>query len=193
MALLLLLSGCALFSADPNVRSAGQLWADERLESRVTRALRSSSDGLRSAHLSVKVNDGLVLLLGQVRNATDRELAGSKAQDVTGVRRVHNELTLGGVTSYLARANDRWLGTKVRSALLAAEDTRIEALRVVTEAGNVYLLGRVTRAQADAAVDRTRRVFGVQRVVKVFDYLDADGPATAQPLAQVTSSATLRP
>ena len=47
-----------------------------------------------------------------------------------------------------------------------------EHVKVVTENGTVFLLGIVTRAEADAATEITSATSGVQRVVKLFEYLD---------------------
>ncbi|MEM6708813.1 MAG: BON domain-containing protein [Pseudomonadota bacterium] len=170
-------------SSDPNVRSPGRVFADGWLDNRVLRALRRSSDALADAHLRVAAQDGLILLLGQVANEEDRVAAGNTAAAVPGVRRVHNELQLGGATSYVARANDRWLATKVRSTLLWNDSTRVGSLRVVAENGTVFLLGKVSRSEVIPAVTATRRVFGVERVVKVFDYVDTDPDSVSAPVA----------
>lgn len=179
-----LLGGCAVVSGDPHVRPTGRIIGDAWLEGKVTRAIRRSNDRLSRAHLRIEVHNGLALLMGQVSNAEDRELAGRTAAGVPKVRQVHNELLIGGSTSYLARANDRWLAGKVRSHLLLNAETRIPALRIVAENGTVYLLGQVDRERVEPAVTAARSVFGVQRVVKVFEYLlpvAADSPATLQP------------
>ena len=43
---------------------------------------------------------------------------------------------------------------------------------MVTEAGAVYLMGLVTQPEANATIEKARRVGGVQRVVNVFEYVD---------------------
>ncbi|HSJ99170.1 MAG TPA: BON domain-containing protein, partial [Myxococcota bacterium] len=42
-------------------------------------------------------------------------------------------------------------------------------VKVVTEQGVVYLMGIVTQAESDAAVEIARTTSGVTRVVKVFE------------------------
>jgi osmotically-inducible protein OsmY len=44
-------------------------------------------------------------------------------------------------------------------------------VKVVTENGVVYLLGKITPTDADLVVAETQKTFGVQKIVKVFDYL----------------------
>ena len=71
----------------------------------------------------------------------------------------------------VARANDILLTTKVKARLISDENTNADRIKVVTEDGTVFLMGMVSRNAADAAVDVTRSVFGVQQIVKVFEYL----------------------
>lgn len=185
-----LASSCALVSRDPDVREPGRIVRDGFLDGRVLRAVRASNDRLAAAHLRVSVHDGVVLLLGQVANEGDRDSAANAATAVDGVRRVHNELQLGGATSMVARANDRWLATKVRSTLLRSGETRVPALRVVAENGTVFLLGRVTADRVAPAVAATRRVFGVERVVTLFDYQPDERPADSSKSAALAGVAS---
>ena len=72
----------------------------------------------------------------------------------------------------MARTNDAWLTTKIKTALFTGEDTETGRVKVVTENGIVYLMGLLSRTEADAAVETTRQVFGVQKIVKVFEYIN---------------------
>ena len=74
----------------------------------------------------------------------------------------------------LARTNDGWLTTKVKTRLLASEAAKGLRVKVISENGVVYLLGAVTAAEADAAVVEAQKAFGIQRIVKVFQYTDRD-------------------
>jgi osmotically-inducible protein OsmY len=81
-------------------------------------------------------------------------------------------LTVEGSTSLLARTNDRWLTSKVKAKLLAERGIGTDGVKVITENGVVYLMGIVTRHQADEAVRVAGTIGGVQQIVKIFDYLD---------------------
>lgn len=169
-ALLLLQSGCAAFSSDPRVRTPGTIFDDNVLEGVVKRRIRESDPGFRHAHLVVTAYDGTVLLVGQVESDTLRQKATEVARAIAKVERVHNELEIGGPTSLLARSNDSWLTAKVKTQLLRSDDTAANTIKVQTENGVVYLMGTVPRSEADAAVAAARSVYGVQKIVKVFDY-----------------------
>ena len=70
----------------------------------------------------------------------------------------------------MARTNDSLLTMKVKTAMIFDENTEANRIKVVTENGVVYLMGLLTRNEADAAVTTARDVFGVQKIVKVFEY-----------------------
>ena len=172
LTMVLLLGGCAAFSNDPRVRTPGTMFDDGVIESVVKRDIRKSDPGFANAHLIVVSYNGTVLLAGQVASRELKQKAQEVAQRVAKVRRIHNELEIGGSISYLARSNDTWLTGKVKSKLLANSRTDANKLKVVTENGTVYLMGILRHAEADSVVDVTSQVYGVRQIVKVFEYLD---------------------
>jgi len=145
---------------------------DEALEKVVEREIRKEDPQLKSAHLVVVSYDGNVLLIGQVASVELKSKAETVTQGIAKVREVYNEIGVGGSISYLARSNDGWLTTKVKSKLIAAGDVPGRKVKVQTENGVVYLMGLLTRPEADAAVRVASTVFGVEKIVRVFEYLD---------------------
>ena len=174
--LLALLQGCASVtgpvSEDYGKRTLGTVWDDQMIESRGSANIRAANAELGEAHLNVTSFNGMVLLTGQVPSEAVKQAAGAAVKDLRKVRTVHNELEIAGPTSMMARTNDAWLTTKVKTALFAGEDTETGRVKVVTENGIVYLMGLLSRTEADAAVETTRQVFGVQKIVKVFEYIN---------------------
>ena len=174
--LLALLQGCASVtgpvSEDYGKRTLGTVWDDQMIESRGSANIRAANAELGEAHLNVTSFNGMVLLTGQVPSEAVKQAAGAAVKDLRKVRTVHNELEIAGPTSMMARTNDAWLTTKVKTALFTGEDTETGRVKVVTENGIVYLMGLLSRTEADAAVETTRQVFGVQKIVKVFEYIN---------------------
>ena len=168
----LLLSGCASTRGQTEARTPGNFIDDAGIEVVVRREVRRADAGLKRAHLSVVSFNGIVLLLGQVDNEALKLKATEAAQKIRKARKVHNEIEIGGPISRVARSNDTWLTTKVKSRLLARRDIRGSRIKVVTENSVVYLMGLVSRAHADKAVAVAQQVFGVQKIVKVFEYID---------------------
>ena len=167
--LALIVAGCA---NDPTRRTPGVFIDDLALEPIIKNEIFKSNADFKGSHIVVVSLNGVVLLAGQVATEALREQASTVAQSLRRVRKVHNELTIGGPTSLVARTNDSWLTTKVKTRLVASENTQGLRTKVLTENGVVYLMGIVSRAQADAAVQVASQVYGVQKIVKVFEYTD---------------------
>ena len=87
------------------------------------------------------------------------------------MRAVVNALAVGLPTSLAQRSNDTLITGKIRASLVDASDLQANAFRVVTERGNVYLMGRVTAREADRATSIARQIGGVQRVVRIFEVM----------------------
>ena len=167
----IILAGCT--NNPQEKRTPGDLIDDNALEFVIEREIKASDEGFKGAHLVTTVYDGLVLLLGEVPSAALKEKATSVTESLYKVDpdKVHNYLTVGGPISLLARTNDSVLSGKVKTRLLAASDVPAGRVKVVTENGVVYLLGKITPSDADLVVAETQKTFGVQKIVKVFDYL----------------------
>ena len=87
------------------------------------------------------------------------------------MRAIQNELTIGPVTDLGSRSNDTLITSKVKARFVEANRFQINHVKVVTERGVVYLMGVVRRGEGDAASDIASTTSGVQRVVKVFEYI----------------------
>lgn len=180
LCLLLTLSSCVSFldatrkepiESDPGTRTFGNLIDDNTIETVTCLNIRKAHAELKAAHISCVSFNGVVLLVGQVKNDEQRKLATAIAEKVQEVRQVHNELSLGGPISLPARANDTWLTSKIKTKLLSYQDIPGMRIKVVTENGVVYLMGLVTQAEAEKAVNIARNSAGVQKVVRVFEYI----------------------
>ena len=163
--LLLAISNCAM-------TSVSKAFDDSRNASLAEKFIKASYPGYINTNFEVTSFKGFVLITGQVPSPKMIPLATHEVERLRNVRKVHNELTVAGPTSMISRTNDAWLTTKVKSALVAAEDTDASRIKVVTENGVVFMMGLLTRAEADAAVDITRQIQGVQKVVKLFEYMN---------------------
>ncbi|MEM7194706.1 MAG: BON domain-containing protein [Pseudomonadota bacterium] len=122
-------------------------------------------------NITVTSVNGVVLLTGEVLNEQQRQRASILARNHPETRNVVNELALSGKTSLTSRANDSWITGRVKANLIGNRNIPATSINVTTERGKVYLLGLVTRSEADAAVQEARRVPGVTHIVKVFEYV----------------------
>ncbi|MBN2689106.1 MAG: BON domain-containing protein [Gammaproteobacteria bacterium] len=121
-------------------------------------------------HLSVATYNRVVLLVGQAPTAALRSKAVDIVRHIPNVKLVYNRVTIEAPSSTLTRSSDSWITTKVCTQLLAKPKLDSTKVKVVTENGTVYLMGLTSRKQARIVVDIARKVSGVQKVVKLFEY-----------------------
>jgi osmotically-inducible protein OsmY len=150
-------------------RQTEVMFADQRIEftagSRIDDALKGHG------HINVTSYNYTVLLTGEVPSAQARADAEKAVSGVPNVKTVVNELQIAGTSSAASRSNDGYITSKVKSNLLGNGKVKPTDVKVVTEAGVVYLLGLVTREEADVATEIARGTGGVQKVVRVFEYV----------------------
>jgi osmotically-inducible protein OsmY len=155
-------------------RTTGTIVEDQAIELRIKSALRKDEEIADQTHINVTSYNGIVLLSGEAPSQTLRTRAGGIARGDKKVRRVHNEIQIAAPSSAMTRSSDSWITTKTKTSLVGLDIKGFDPTRVkvVSENGTVFLMGMVYRKEADAIVTRTQQVTGVQRIVKLFEYLD---------------------
>ncbi len=153
-------------------RTTGSVIEDQAIELKSYEALSNDRELKEQGHINVTSYNGIVLVSGEVPTEAMRTRAGQIVRDIEKVRDVHNELAIAAPSSTLSRSSDAVITTKVKALMFAEKNFDPTRAKVVTERGTVYLMGLVTRREADIATEITRGVSGVQRVVKLFEYLD---------------------
>lgn len=149
----------------------GEPLQDSALEALSLERLRTWSEALRLAEINIASANGVLLLAGQVPTEAAKQNAGLIVQNIEGVRAVHNRLQVAVSRSLDSRAEDAWITTRIRADLQRAEPGLWEQIRIVTDGGVVYLLGRVSRRAAARAEHLVRNTSGVQQVVALFEYV----------------------
>lgn len=152
-------------------RTTGVFVSDREITLRTMARLREAFPD-RTDSIKVTSFNQQVLLTGQVPDEATRQRATEVVRAVPDVRDVFNELSVSGVTSFTSDANDAGITTRVKTRMFRAENVPGTKIKVTTESGVVYLMGLVTRAEADAATEIARTTSGVTKVVKLFEYLD---------------------
>jgi osmotically-inducible protein OsmY len=179
----LLLGGAAVSGAlmVNDRRTSGTQIEDEAIELKAANRLRDALGD--TAHLNITSYNRIVLVTGEVATEADRAKVEPTVQPIENARSVVNEAAVAGKSSLTSRSNDVLITTKVKSSLLDAKDIQAQAVKVITERGNVYLMGRVTEREASRAVELARGVGGVQKVVRVFEMMTEDELKGLQPPA----------
>jgi osmotically-inducible protein OsmY len=172
------LGGCAAVAAGAVVqgsmmavdrRSTGAQVDDQTIEVRALTAV-GTLIGERG-HVNVTSYNRVVLVTGEVPTEADRTAVEAAVAKVENVRAVLNELAVMPNSSVNARSNDSIITGKVKAAFFETKDLQFASIKVVTERGVVYLMGRLTETEATLAANAARSVGGVQKVVKVFEII----------------------
>jgi osmotically-inducible protein OsmY len=132
------------------------------------------------AHVNIASFNRKVLLTGEVSNEAAKATVEREVRTIDGVQSVSNELEISGPSSYTARSSDALITTKVKASLVDMKTISASSFKVVTERGTVFLMGRVTEREGQLAADIARGVSGVQKVIKIFEYISEDELRTMQ-------------
>ncbi|MGF6590883.1 BON domain-containing protein [Pseudomonas sp. 2835] len=158
---------------DRGTRTFGSKIDDSLIETKVSvNVAKASPDLDKNSHIVVSSFNGIVLLAGQTPRADLKGLAEQAAGQVQRVKKVHNELQVLPPSSILARNNDAWLTTKIKTQMLTDSNIPGSRIKVITENGIVYMLGLLTQQEASRATNLVQGVSGVQKIVKLFEYID---------------------
>lgn len=151
-------------------RTSGMFIEDEGIELKSTRRIHQQFGD--NVHINVTSYNRLVLLTGEAPTATIKTDIEKLIMGVDNVRKIYNEIAVAGNTSLASRSNDTLLTSKVKARFLTERKFQINHVKIVTENEVVYLLGVVTRQEAESAAQITSSTAGVKKVVKVFEYLN---------------------
>lgn len=160
-------AGGAILGTDR--RSGATQFADQTIEFKADQNLVDALN--RRGSISVVSYYRKVLLTGEVPTAEDRDLAQRTVAATPDVAGVINELAVMPDASFGQNSNDAYLTSKVKTALLNAEGVPGNSIKVVTSRSTVYLMGRLTRRETELATEATRQITGVERVVRVIDFI----------------------
>ncbi|WP_370981408.1 BON domain-containing protein [Agaribacterium sp. ZY112] len=177
----ILLSGCVHIAdalsdepiqPDPTKRSFGEAWDDKQLSRIIRVNLNKADPRFDDLNVNVYVYNGVVLLTGEVDDEKLRIQAANVAKDVYRVRQVHNELQVGPQRGFGSHTSDSWLDTKIEAKLATNGDIDASRVEVYVEDDNVYLMGMMSKAQAERITDVIRSTKGVKKVVRAIEYID---------------------
>ena len=164
-----LFSGCATvvvggavvsgISVANDRRSAGQVIDDKIISIQVRKAIHKNISN--DEHIKVMTYNGVVLLVGEAANSTDKIKAEDSAAERTGVIRVINELHESIPTNVSRRTKDSYITSKSKSSLLRVnlEGFNPSRIRIMTTRGVVYLMGKVSKIEAQAVVEKIRNQY----------------------------------
>ena len=143
--------------------------ADEAIETRVVNRINEKYGD--KVHVNATSYNRAVLLTGEVPTEAAKADIEKITTAVPNVKAITNELLVAGASSFGSRSNDSYITSKVKARFIDANKFSSNHVKVVTEAGTVYLLGIVTQRESNDAVEIARTTGGVQKVVRVFEII----------------------
>lgn len=180
----LLLSGCAAAvvgaagaaGATATVahdrRTTGTFIEDQSIELKAVKSFFSDKEINDSSHINVTSYNTVVLITGETPSEDIRDRIVNIVRNIPKVTHVYDELTIAAPSSWTSRGSDTLITSKVKTRLLTLNNFDGTRIKVVTEKGVVYLMGLVTRAESDIATGEAQQSGGVQKIVKLFQYID---------------------
>lgn len=153
-------------------RSVGSFIDDQAVEMKAHGLVVQDKAIKDQARIDVTSLNGIVLLTGEAATPEVRDQILGQVRTIPSIRRINNEIRIAPPSAGTDRASDGWITTKVKTKLLSNRQISAGHVKVVTSNNVVYLMGLVTQTEGQAAAEEARTVTGVQRVVKLFEYLD---------------------
>ncbi|WP_392560662.1 division/outer membrane stress-associated lipid-binding lipoprotein [Orbus mooreae] len=161
-------AGATKVATDP--RTTGTQVDDTTLDSKIGIKLKDEGDYFKGSRVVASSYNGNVLLTGQAASQAVIDKAVSIVESVDGVKKLYNQMRISDTVGALTITDDAWITTKVKSALVANKDTKARDIKVITENGEVFLLGIVTPTDGRLAADIASKVSGVRLVTTIFTY-----------------------
>lgn len=151
-------------------RTSATILEDQTIEIKIKNRINEKYDD--QAHVNITSFNRFVMLTGEAPTEEIRQDLTIVALEVPNVRNVQNEMIVAGNSSLASRSSDALTTSRVKGRLTQTKEVSANHVKVVTENSTTFLMGLVTRAEAEAAAQTAATTSGVQRVVKVFEYID---------------------
>jgi Predicted periplasmic or secreted lipoprotein len=150
-------------------RSLGTQTDDETIEWKA--AGNVSTKAGEQSHTNFTSYNRKVLITGEVPSEAIKAEVARLVAAIPQVKGVYDELAIAPASSLSTRSQDSYITTKVKARLVDSGRVSAAHVKVVTEAGVVYLLGLVTQREADAAIQVARTTTDVKKVVNLFEII----------------------
>jgi osmotically-inducible protein OsmY len=150
-------------------RTTGTYVEDETIEWKVVDRMRNSFAG---AHVNATSYNRRVLLTGEAPTEEMKKQIEQRVRGIDNVKDVVNEIQVAGASSLASRGSDSLVTSNVKARMVNNGVFSPNHVKVLTEAGTVYMMGLVSQAEGEKAVEIARNTSGVVKVVKVFEYVE---------------------
>ena len=152
-------------------RSMGEIIDDKTLYVDLSNIIANDSM-LEDSHINFNVYNQAVLMTGEVSDNNSKEYLESIIKSkFSKLKQISNEVEVMPNSSYIDRAKDGVITVQIETLFLDQEVFHPRHVSVHTERGIVYLMGSVTKREAEHATNIASKAKNVKKVVKLFNYL----------------------
>ena len=152
-------------------RSVGEILDDKTLDLNLSSIVRKDTI-LEDMHINFMVYNKSVLMVGESPSSEARDFLEKQIKrNAPKMKQLINEVAVMPNSSYLSRAKDGIITVQIETLFLNQEVFHPTHVRIMTERRTVYLMGSVTKREAEHATNLATRAKNVDKVVKLFNYL----------------------
>ncbi len=153
-------------------RNAKTIIEDNAISVKANLAIAKNQAIWKDSHISTLSYNNSLLLVGQTKTPSNKDYLPKLLEPIEGISAIYNQVTVGSPLSIKCRTNDTWITTQVKARIISNRDVGINRVKVITEDNTVYLMGSLTQDEEQIAVNITRRVPGVKKVVTIIERPD---------------------
>ena len=152
-------------------RSPGEFIDDTNIYRKLNNILKNDSM-LENSHISFLVYGKSAAMLGEAPTADAVDyLEKQIKKNIPLLNQLINEVVVEKNSSYVSRAKDGIISTQIEALFLNQEVFHPNHIHFKTERQIVYLMGAVTKREAEHATNVVSKAKNVKKVVKLFNIL----------------------
>lgn len=150
-------------------RSAGTIVDDQAITIKANLAIAKDRELWRQSHINTLSYNGNLLLVGQTSSEALKHRVEKILTDIPEIDKIYNELTVTSASNFHTRMQDTWITTQVKAKILSTRQIGPNRVKVITEDGKVYLMGLLTKDEAETVADIVSQIKGVEEVKTIFE------------------------
>ncbi|MDY6462393.1 BON domain-containing protein [Acinetobacter faecalis] len=188
------LSGCASFisggtgtapvGTESGARSLGQVFIDNSIERTAKINLYKLDSRFKQSRVNIESFHSNVLLTGQVPDQNLKQLAEDNVRAMSDVKTVHNYITVGNQIGYSTIMQDTTVTANTRGLIMKAPVVSDSKLRIHTEDGVLYVMGRLNTAESADLNQVLQQVGNVTKIITLIDNTDTANTNNMNPMIQ---------
>lgn len=119
----------------------------------------------QNSRISINSFYSEVLLLGEVPSEDIKMQIEKVVDSMPDVRRVYNEMKVSVSKGYSATVHDGYITSKLLARVTANNGLKSSQIKIITNDGVVYVMGRLTPSQQSLLIDMANNTVGITELV----------------------------